>query len=69
MDFTLGPDDGYRSPSTGPRREAPEPPSPRGAPCHHCHRPIHRIYTLAGVGAFCSPGCRSQASIDKSEVA
>lgn len=47
--------------STGPRREEyDEPASPRGLPCHHCGLTIHRVYTLADVGAFCSPRCRSQ---------
>lgn len=69
--YNGGPDDGYRSGSTGPRREAPAPESPRGGPCHHCQRPIHRVYTLAGVGAFCSPGCRAKGmeTTAKSEVA
>lgn len=34
----------------------------RGMPCARCGKPMHRIYTLADVGAFCSPGCRQQAT-------
>lgn len=50
--------------ATGPRTEPPGVDycggSGRGAPCHHCGKPVHRIYTLADVGVFCSPGCRSK---------
>jgi hypothetical protein len=50
------------APSTGPRRE-PEPASDyRGMPCHRCGLTMHRVYTLADVGAFCSPGCRQKAT-------
>lgn len=55
--------------ATGPRDE-PAVESERGMPCHTCGRPIHRVYTLADVGAFCSPGCRAKAATPKqSEVA
>lgn len=59
--------------STGPRSEPPavDYDAPRrGSPCHVCGRPVHRIYTLADVGIFCSPGCRSKATdAPSSEVA
>ena len=60
--FNGGPDETGRFASDGPRREAPAASDYRGFPCHHCGQPMHRIYTLADVGAFCSPGCRQRAT-------
>ena len=56
------PDDGYRSPSTGQRTEEPAASDYRGLPCQTCGQPMHRVYTLADVGCFCSPGCRQKAA-------
>lgn len=56
---------GYVNRRTGPPRDEPEGVNPRGLPCHTCGRPIHRVYTLADVGAFCSPGCRDEATKPK----
>lgn len=60
--YNGGPDDHPRFEPDGPRREPPAASDYRGMPCHSCGLPMHRIYTLADVGAFCSPGCRSKAS-------
>jgi hypothetical protein len=59
--FNGGPDETGNFAPTG-RREALPVADVRGTPCHACDRPIHRVYTLAGVGAFCSPGCRVKAT-------
>lgn len=60
-----GPDeDTYLDRPTGPRTEPPAVDyysGTRGSPCYGCGRAVHRVYTLAGVGVFCSPGCRSKA--------
>ena len=56
------PDNHPRLHRDGRRGEAPAASDYRGFPCHHCGQPMHRIYTLADVGAFCSPGCRQRAT-------
>jgi hypothetical protein len=56
------PDNHPRLHREGPRREQPAASDYRGLPCHGCGKSMHRVYTLADVGAFCSPGCRSRAT-------
>jgi hypothetical protein len=47
------------------QREEPAASDYYGRPCGSCGRTCHRIYTLADVGIFCSPGCRQKATEPK----
>ncbi len=49
-------------------REEPAASDYRGLPCNRCGRPMHRVYTFADVGAFCSPGCRQKATEPSEKV-
>jgi hypothetical protein len=74
LSFNGGPDDTGREikQPTGPRRDGDDVPNLRGSACHTCGYTIHRVYTLADVGAFCSPGCRNKATrlaVDKEGAA
>jgi hypothetical protein len=56
--------------ATGPRPDGDDVPNLRGSACDMCGLTIHRVYTLADVGAFCSPKCRAKATAPaQSEVA
>lgn len=58
--YNGGPDEREPLRGEGSRREERPEAYPVGQPCAACERPIHRVYTLAGVGAFCSPKCRER---------
>lgn len=68
VSFNGGPDEGQAR-TTGRRRDEPAASDPRGMPCHTCGLPIHRVYSLADVGVFCSPKCRAKKTVPASEVA
>ncbi len=59
--FNGGPDDREPLRGEGVRREPEAEAYPVGQPCGLCGRSMHSVYTLAGVGAFCSPKCRAKA--------
>lgn len=52
--------DGDRSemPNTGPKREPGYPVSRGSHACATCGAMVQTVFSLAGVGIFCSPACR-----------
>lgn len=55
--FTGAPDETGVDRRTGPREE-PDAPQLSVLTCHACGKPVVDVYSLAGVGVFCSAQCR-----------
>jgi hypothetical protein len=58
--YNGGPDDRPCFPPSGEHQEPKDPNRGMAFICAHCQGSVITVYSLAGVGVFCSADCRSK---------